>query len=110
MSANVTTTPDTVEQDAAEALPALLSRSYARYSNFTVAAAVIAKFGTGLGALGRFAATGAIVVPATYALAFLTYKLVELPGQRLGKAIIKRAIGRGAPRAYQTAPETIAAP
>lgn len=76
-----------------------------------VAAAVIAKFGAGLGALGRFAATGAIVVPATYALAFLTYKLVELPGQRLGKAIIRRATGRAASRAaYQTAPETIAAP
>lgn len=32
---------DTVEQQAAEILPGLLSRSYARYSNFTVAAAVI---------------------------------------------------------------------
>ncbi|OYW25371.1 MAG: cytidine deaminase [Caulobacter sp. 12-67-6] len=31
----------TIEQDAAAALPALLARSYARYSNFTVAAAVI---------------------------------------------------------------------
>ncbi len=34
-------TPEPVEQEAARALPALLSRSYARYSNFTVAAAVI---------------------------------------------------------------------
>lgn len=33
--------PDTRETEAAEALPALLERSYARYSNFTVAAAVI---------------------------------------------------------------------
>lgn len=41
MSADVTTTSDTLEQDAAQALPALLSRSYARYSSFTVAAAVI---------------------------------------------------------------------
>lgn len=31
----------TAEQDAARALPQLLSRSYARYSSFTVAAAVI---------------------------------------------------------------------
>ena len=33
--------PDTVEIEAARVLPDLLSRSYARYSNFTVAAAVI---------------------------------------------------------------------
>ncbi|ADG11937.1 cytidine deaminase [Caulobacter segnis] len=41
MSADVSVTFDTLEQDAARALPALLERSYARYSNFTVAAAVI---------------------------------------------------------------------
>ena len=40
MSADVTTSSD-IELDAARALPALLSRSYARYSRFTVAAAVI---------------------------------------------------------------------
>ncbi len=33
--------PDTVEQDVAKVLPGLLERSYARYSKFTVAAAVI---------------------------------------------------------------------
>ncbi|HWW57784.1 MAG TPA: acyltransferase [Sphingopyxis sp.] len=75
-----------------------------------VAAVVIGQFGTGLGAIGRFALTGAIVVPATYAMAFVTYRLVEIPGQRLGKAVIKRAAGRNATRAYQTAPEKIAAP
>ncbi len=75
-----------------------------------VAAAVIGQFGTGLGAAGRFALTGAVVVPATYVLAFVTYRLVELPGQRLGKAVIKRAIGRGTTRAHQTMPEKIAAP
>lgn len=74
-----------------------------------VAAGAIGKFGIGLGAAGRFALTGAIVIPATYALAFLTYKLVELPGQRLGKAVIKRAIG-STMRAHQTMPEKIAAP
>jgi len=51
MSADVIPSPDTfkpedlkpeaLEQDAARALPGLLSRSYARYSAFTVAAAVI---------------------------------------------------------------------
>jgi len=75
-----------------------------------VAAAVIAQFGTGLGAAARFALTGAIVVPATYAMAFVTYKLVELPGQRLGKAAIKRAIGSSTTRAHQTVPERLAAP
>jgi cytidine deaminase len=46
MSADVTTpfepqNGESLEQDAARVLPDLLSRSYARYSNFTVAAAVI---------------------------------------------------------------------
>lgn len=75
-----------------------------------VAAAVIGQFGNGISALSRFALTGAIVVPATYALAFITYKLVELPGQRLGKSVIKRAVGRGTIRTQQTIPEKIAAP
>jgi peptidoglycan/LPS O-acetylase OafA/YrhL len=75
-----------------------------------VAAGVIGRFGTGIGAVERFALTGAIVIPATYALAFATYRLVELPGQRLGKAAIKRVVGRNSSRARQTVPETIAAP
>lgn len=41
MSADVTPSSDTLEQTAARTLPGLLERSYARYSNFTVAAAVI---------------------------------------------------------------------
>jgi cytidine deaminase len=45
MSADVVSTPAPLEQDAARALPALLERSYARYSNFTVAAAVIDEAG-----------------------------------------------------------------
>ncbi len=75
-----------------------------------VAAAVIGQFGTGLGAAGRFALTGAIVVPVTYALAFVTYKLVELPGQRLGKAMIKCVAAGSTPHKLQTVPEKIAAP
>ncbi|MGQ2934301.1 MAG: acyltransferase family protein [Sphingopyxis sp.] len=75
-----------------------------------VAAAVIGQFGIGIGAAARFALTGAIVVPVTYALAFVTYKLVELPGQRLGKAMIKRVAGNKTPHVLQTAPEKIAAP
>jgi len=41
MSADVSTSSESLEQAAAQVLPDLLSRSYARYSNFTVAAAVI---------------------------------------------------------------------
>lgn len=41
MSADVISSSDTLEQTAARTLPGLLERSYARYSNFTVAAAVI---------------------------------------------------------------------
>jgi cytidine deaminase len=41
MSADVTPSSEALEQDAARALPDLLSRAYARYSTFTVAAAVI---------------------------------------------------------------------
>jgi len=74
-----------------------------------VAAAVIGRFGTGLSAPERFAVTGAIVVPVTYGLAYLAYRLVELPGQRLGKAVIRRATGSAA-RSRQTAPEELAAP
>ncbi|WP_423603318.1 acyltransferase family protein [Sphingomonas sp. MS122] len=74
-----------------------------------VAAAVIGRFGTGLGAIERFALTGAIVVPVTYGLAYLTYRLVELPGQRLGKAVIRRATGSST-RSRQTVPEELAAP
>ena len=45
MSADPSRDPDTLEKAAAQALPALLERSYARYSNFTVAAAVIDEAG-----------------------------------------------------------------
>ena len=41
MSAPESLQADTLEQDAAKVLPGLLERSYARYSKFTVAAAVI---------------------------------------------------------------------
>ncbi|HJV41685.1 cytidine deaminase [Caulobacter sp.] len=41
MSADVTSSSDSLEQEAARVLPGLLSNAYARYSNFTVAAAVI---------------------------------------------------------------------
>ena len=74
------------------------------------AAAVIEGFDPALGAIGRFVLSGALVVPVTYALAYVTYRLVELPGQRLGKAVIGRAIGAGVARADRTVPEKLAAP
>lgn len=45
MSADHSETSDSIEQAAAERLPELLSRSYARYSGFTVAAAAIDEAG-----------------------------------------------------------------
>lgn len=45
MSADVSLSSDTLEHDAARALPALLANAYARYSRFTVAAAVIDEAG-----------------------------------------------------------------
>ena len=45
MSADLPTPSETLEHEIAAALPALLSRSYARYSKFTVAASVIDETG-----------------------------------------------------------------
>jgi cytidine deaminase len=45
MSADISTSAQAVETMAAAALPALLTRAYARYSGFTVAAAVIDEHG-----------------------------------------------------------------
>ena len=45
MSVDTTTSAQAVESGAAAALPALLARAYARYSGFTVAAAVIDETG-----------------------------------------------------------------
>lgn len=41
MSADVTPSSESLEQEAARVLPGLLANAYARYSRFTVAAAVI---------------------------------------------------------------------
>lgn len=74
-----------------------------------VAAAVIAAFGTSIGAAQRFGLVAAIVIPTTYVIAFATYRLVELPGQRLGKALLKRMTGTEV-RARQVVAEEVAAP
>lgn len=74
-----------------------------------VAAWAIAQFGSDIGAPVRFALVAGIVAPITYGIAFATYKLVELPGQALGKALIKR-VTHSRQRARQVVAEELAAP
>ena len=57
----------------------------------------------------RFAVATALVVPPTYAIAYLTYRLVELPGQRLGAGFVRRLLG-SKEKARSDAAESIAAP
>jgi peptidoglycan/LPS O-acetylase OafA/YrhL len=74
-----------------------------------IAAALISHFGAGISAPERFGMAMAITIPLAYGMAFLTYKLVEIPGQSLGKATIKRIFHSRA-KASSAVPETIAAP
>lgn len=74
-----------------------------------VAAWAIGAFGRDIGAPIRFALVAGIVAPVTYALAYLTYRLVELPGQALGKALIRR-VTHSRRRARQVVAEELAAP
>ena len=74
-----------------------------------VAAWAIGRYGAGIGDFARFCLVLVLVAPAAYLLAFLTYRMVELPGQRLGKNILRHAFG-SRPRAEQTRAEEIAAP
>lgn len=74
-----------------------------------VAAWAIAEFGRGIGAPTRFVLVFLIVAPITYGIAFATYKLVELPGQALGKALLRRTT-HSRQRARQVVAEELAAP
>lgn len=56
-----------------------------------VAASVIASFGHGISSPERFLIVFSIVAPAAYALAFATYRFIEMPGQKLGKALTHRS-------------------
>jgi peptidoglycan/LPS O-acetylase OafA/YrhL len=73
------------------------------------AAWAIGRFGAGIGDFARFCLVLAVVAPVAYLAAFVTYRGVELPGQRLGKNILKRSFGRRS-GAKQTRAEEIAAP
>jgi peptidoglycan/LPS O-acetylase OafA/YrhL len=58
-----------------------------------VAAWAIARYGTDIGGAPRFALVFPITAVAAYAIAFVTYRAVELPGQALGKRLIARVTG-----------------
>lgn len=55
-----------------------------------VAAFVITRYGDGLGAPLRFAIVLAIVLPVVCLLSFVTYRLIEMPGQQLGRVVLRR--------------------
>lgn len=69
-----------------------------------VSAWAIGAFGTGISPLVRFLVVASLVVPVTYALAFVGYRLVEVPGQKLGAWVGRRAVGVGSPMRASTVP------
>jgi peptidoglycan/LPS O-acetylase OafA/YrhL len=73
-----------------------------------VAVWAIGHWGHGISDAARFAVTFSMVAPITYFIAYVTYRLIEIPGQQLGKSILT-TFGKQR-QAAQTAPEDIAAP
>jgi peptidoglycan/LPS O-acetylase OafA/YrhL len=73
-----------------------------------VAAWTIERWGHDLSAGARFGMTLGIVAPTAYGLAYLTYVLIERPGQSLGRTMLRRFVA--GKQAMQTAPEEMAAP
>ncbi|MBZ9868000.1 acyltransferase [Mesorhizobium sp. CA15] len=55
-----------------------------------VAAFVIARYGQEMDAPLRFAIVLAIVLPVVCLLSFVTYRVIEMPGQQLGRAVLSR--------------------
>lgn len=55
-----------------------------------VAAFVIARYGDGLAAPLRFAIVLAIVLPVVCLLSFVTYRVIEMTGQQLGRTVLRR--------------------
>lgn len=62
-----------------------------------VAAWLIVRFGEEMAAMPRFLLVVAVVIPLTYGLSFVTYRLVEGPGQRLGARIVASLFRRPSP-------------
>lgn len=54
-----------------------------------VAAFVIARYGDGLAAPLRLAIVLAIVLPVVCLLSFVTYRVIEMPGQQLGRTVLR---------------------
>jgi len=74
-----------------------------------VAAWVIARWGYSISPTQRFLIVSGIAAVVAYALAFVTYKAIEVPGQKLGKVIQKRISGSDG-KSTSVAAEEIAAP
>jgi peptidoglycan/LPS O-acetylase OafA/YrhL len=74
-----------------------------------VIAWTIEHYGASITPLSRFVVTVAVVAAIGYALAFLTYRLVEQPGQQLGRIVLRR-LGYDRRQAVQVQEEAIAAP
>lgn len=74
-----------------------------------VAAQLIEQFGATLSAPARFGLTLLITAPLAYGLSYLTYRCIELPGQKIGKTVVRRIIPLRA-SALSTEAEKIAAP
>ena len=74
-----------------------------------IAGWAIGQFNSSIGDFARFSLVLGIVAPAAYLIAFVTYKAIEVPGQKLGKSILRRAI-QSPRKSRQTRAEEIAAP
>gem|GEM_PF-162693 len=59
-----------------------------------VAAFVISQYGNELAAPLRFAIVVAIVVPTVTLLSWITYTLIEVPGQKAGRFVVQRFAGK----------------
>ena len=74
-----------------------------------VASWAIARWGHGITPAERFLIVVGIVAAASYAIAFVTYKAIEIPGQKLGKTLQKLVSGSDS-KSKSVAAEEIAAP
>jgi peptidoglycan/LPS O-acetylase OafA/YrhL len=74
-----------------------------------VAAWAITNWGDSMGAAERCLLVLGIVAPMAYAIAYVTYTIVEVPGQKIGKALL-RALAPNRRQSSQTPAEEIAVP